>query len=159
VSSPLLEDVDLAGAQGILVNITAGLDFGIGELAEVGTIVKEFSSEDATVVVGTVIDPELSDVIRVTVVATGLGRPQSAVAPVAAPAPVGGARPVAAGGRGGIEGLRAVRWPLAVPSDYSKLDEPTVNRFRAAVGDGIRQEPEIVEDILDIPAFLRRQAD
>jgi hypothetical protein len=66
---------------------------------------------------------------------------------------------VAAGGRGGIEGLRAVRWPLAVPSDYSKLDEPTVNRFRAAVGDGIRQEPEIVEDILDIPAFLRRQAD
>jgi cell division protein FtsZ len=111
------------------------------------------------VVVGTVIDPELSDEIRVTVVATGLGRPQSAVAPIAAPAPMPVARPVAAGARGGFEGIRAVRRPLAVPSDYSKLDEPAVNRFKAAVGDGIRQEPEIVEDILDIPAFLRRQAD
>jgi cell division protein FtsZ len=159
VSSPLLEDVDLAGARGILVNVTAGLDLGIGEFEEVGNIVKELASEDATVVVGTVIDPELSDEIRVTVVATGLGRPQSAVAPIAAPAPMPVARPVAAGARGGFEGIRAVRRPLAVPSDYSKLDEPAVNRFKAAVGDGIRQEPEIVEDILDIPAFLRRQAD
>jgi len=81
------------------------------------------------------------------------------VAPIAAPAPMPVARPVAAGARGGFEGIRAVRRPLAVPSDYSKLDEPAVNRFKAAVGDGIRQEPEIVEDILDIPAFLRRQAD
>ena len=87
VSSPLLEDVNLAGARGILVNVTAGLDLSIGEFEEVGNIVREFASEDATVVVGTVIDPELSNELRVTVVATGLGRLQPAVlqAPVAQP--------------------------------------------------------------------------
>src|ERR1022692_5048111 len=74
VSSPLLEDINLAGAHGILVNVTAGLDLSIGEFEEVGNIVKEYASEDATVVVGTVIDPEMSNQIRVTVVATGLGR-------------------------------------------------------------------------------------
>src|SRR5688572_23884693 len=74
VSSPLLEHVDLADAHGILVNVTAGMDLSIGEFQEVGTIVKQFASEDATVVVGTVIDPEMSDELRVTVVATGLNR-------------------------------------------------------------------------------------
>ena len=74
VSSPLLEDINLAGAHGILVNVTAGLDLSIGEFEEVGNIVKEYASEDATVVVGTVIDPDMSNQIRVTVVATGLGR-------------------------------------------------------------------------------------
>ncbi len=75
VSSPLLEDINLAGAHGILVNVTAGMDLSIGEFQEVGNTVKQFASEDATVVVGTVIDPEMSNQIRVTVVATGLGRP------------------------------------------------------------------------------------
>ncbi len=74
VSSPLLEHIDLADAHGILVNVTAGMDLSIGEFQEVGTIVKEFASDDATVVVGTVIDPELTDEMRVTVVATGLNR-------------------------------------------------------------------------------------
>ncbi len=64
VSSPLLEDINLAGAHGILVNVTAGMDLSIGEFQEVGNIVKQFASEDATVVVGTVIDPELTDVVR-----------------------------------------------------------------------------------------------
>ena len=73
VSSPLLEDINLAGAHGILVNVTAGMDLSIGEFQEVGQIVKQFASEDATVVVGTVIDPELSNQVRVTVVATGSG--------------------------------------------------------------------------------------
>ena len=73
VSSPLLEDVDLAGARGVLVNITAGLDMTIGEFEAVGNTVKDFASDDATVVVGTVIDPEMTDELRVTVVATGLG--------------------------------------------------------------------------------------
>src|ERR1700723_2478665 len=81
VSSPLLEDINLAGAHGILVNVTAGLDLSIGEFEEVGTIVKEYASEDATVVVGTVIDPELSNMVRVTVVATGLGRPAATARP------------------------------------------------------------------------------
>src|SRR3982751_3095969 len=78
VSSPLLEDINLSGAHGILVNVTAGMDLSIGEFQEVGNIVKQFASDDATVVVGTVIDPELSDEMRVTVVATGLGRPEVA---------------------------------------------------------------------------------
>ena len=76
VSSPLLEDINLSGAHGILVNVTAGMDLSIGEFQEVGNIVKQFASDDATVVVGTVIDPELSDEMRVTVVATGLGKPE-----------------------------------------------------------------------------------
>ena len=80
VSSPLLEDINLSGAHGILVNVTAGMDLSIGEFQEVGNIVKQFASDDATVVVGTVIDPELSDEMRVTVVATGLGRPEVASA-------------------------------------------------------------------------------
>src|SRR6202161_1615841 len=78
VSSPLLEDINLAGAHGILVNVTAGMDLFIGEFQEVGQIVKQFASDDATVVVGTVIDPELDNQVRVTVVATGLGRPAAA---------------------------------------------------------------------------------
>ena len=73
ISSPLLEDVDLAGARGILVNITAGMDMTIEEFETVGNAVKAFASENATVVVGTVIDPEMHDELRVTVVATGIG--------------------------------------------------------------------------------------
>src|SRR6201999_2808411 len=81
VSSPLLEDVNLAGAHGILVNVTAGMDLSIGEFEAVGATVKQFASEDATVVVGTVIDPEMSGQVRVTVVATGLGRPAATARP------------------------------------------------------------------------------
>jgi cell division protein FtsZ len=136
VSSPLLEDINLAGANGILVNVTAGMDLSIGEFQEVGNTVKEFASDDATVVVGTVIDPDLSNTIRVTVVATGLGQPA-----MAAGAP-----------------MRVVRRssPRAEP-DYGDLEKPTVQRKRA-VGDGI-SDLGLQEDLLDIPAFLRRQAD
>ena len=87
VSSPLLEDINLAGAHGVLVNVTAGLDLSIGEFEEVGSIVKEYASEDATVVVGTVIDPEMTNQMRVTVVATGLGRGQCSAASERARAP------------------------------------------------------------------------
>ena len=73
ISSPLLEDIDLAGAKGILVNITAGLDVTMEEFETVGNAVKAFASENATVVVGAVIDPSLEDELRVTVVATGIG--------------------------------------------------------------------------------------
>ena len=81
ISSPLLEDINLAGAQGILVNVTAGMDLSIGEFQEVGNVIKQFASDDATVVVGTVIDPDMANQIRVTVVATGLGKPVARVAP------------------------------------------------------------------------------
>ena len=150
VSSPLLEDINLAGAHGILVNVTAGMDLSIGEFQEVGQIVKQFASEDATVVVGTVIDPELSNQVRVTVVATGLGRPAAAARP-----PV--QREAAAAREAREPGMRVVPRPRTA-SDYAAFERPTAHRQQRAVGDGLRPESE-AEDVLDIPAFLRRQAD
>ena len=137
VSSPLLEDINLAGANGILVNVTAGMDLSIGEFQEVGNTIKEFASDDATVVIGTVIDPDMSDNIRVTVVATGLGQ-QSGQAQ---------------------EPMRVIRRTTAQVQEpnYQVLDKPTVQRKRA-VGDGL-DEAGLQEELLDIPAFLRRQAD
>jgi len=139
VSSPLLEDINLAGANGILVNVTAGMDLSIGEFQEVGTTVKEFASDDATVVVGTVIDPDMTDKIRVTVVATGLGK-QAAQSE---------------------QPMRIVRRTVEAAAsgepNYQTLDKPTVQRKRA-VGDGL-DGTGLQEELLDIPAFLRRQAD
>jgi cell division protein FtsZ len=156
VSSPLLEDVNLSGARGILVNVSAGLDLGIGEFEQVGNIVKEFASEDATVVVGTVIDPALTDELRVTVVATGLARSQAQMASTRGSA---SSAVRAAPARAAFDAPRVGRRPVVVASDYSKLDVPAYERLKAAAGDGLRHEPEGTEDILDIPAFLRRQAD
>ena len=161
VSSPLLEDINLAGAHGILVNVSAGMDLSIGEFQEVGQIVKQFASEDATVVVGTVIDPELTDVIRVTVVATGLGRPVSVQRPLMPREREQQHAPAHSSGREmqgrEMPSMRVVRRQPLSSSDYAALDKPTVQRQRA-VGDGLRPDPE-AEDLLDIPAFLRRQAD
>jgi cell division protein FtsZ len=155
ISSPLLEDINLAGAHGILVNVTAGMDLSIGEFQEVGNIVKQFASEDATVVVGTVIDPELTDVVRVTVVATGLGRPA-----LTARVPTGQALTgtLAREAHNQAPPMRMVSRAKATTNpDYADLDKPTYQRQRA-VGDGLRPDTES-EDLLDIPAFLRRQAD
>jgi cell division protein FtsZ len=77
IQNPLLDDVNLAGANGILVNITAGPDFTMSEFDEVGRTVENFASEDATIVIGTVLDPDMQDDVRVTVVATGLNRAQA----------------------------------------------------------------------------------
>jgi cell division protein FtsZ len=154
VSSPLLEDINLAGAHGILVNVTAGMDLSIGEFQEVGQIVKQFASEDATVVVGTVIDPELTNQVRVTVVATGLGRPAAAARP-AQPREALMARD--SRDARAEPPMRVVRRQPLSSSDYAALDKPTVQRQRA-VGDGLRPEAD-AEELLDIPAFLRRQAD
>jgi cell division protein FtsZ len=172
VSSPLLEDINLAGAHGILVNVTAGLDLSIGEFEEVGSIVKEYASDDATVVVGTVIDPDMSNQIRVTVVATGLGRGAAPHRGRGEPARDSFIERSAMGARdssvsreaaaarmadqGQARGAPRARGPLT-PSDYSALDKPTIVRQRA-VGDGMPAAPE-AEELLDIPAFLRRQAD
>jgi cell division protein FtsZ len=158
VSSPLLEDINLAGAHGILVNVTAGMDLSIGEFQEVGTIVKQFASEDATVVVGTVIDPDLVSELRVTVVATGLGRPNPAIRPpIPRPELAPGVRQSQSAASGREAPMRVVRRGPMSNSDYADLDKPTVQRQRA-VGDGLRAPAE-PESVLDIPAFLRRQAD
>jgi cell division protein FtsZ len=139
VSSPLLEDINLAGARGILVNVTAGMDLSIGEFQEVGETVKQCASDDATVVVGTVIDPDMTNTIRVTVVATGLGQP---LAQREHP-PMRVVNPAA----------------TAEAPNYGGLEQPAIRR-RQAVGDSVVAQPQEPSfDLLDIPAFLRRQAD
>ncbi|WP_371188141.1 cell division protein FtsZ [Thalassotalea maritima] len=140
ISSPLLEDVDLAGARGILVNITAGLDISIDEFETVGNAVRAFASENATVVVGAVIDAEMSDELRVTVVATGIGQQQkpeiSIVPPVQKPEPIA---------------VNAPYTPEPEPTLYTE-DRPVSNPATAP-----QTAPDA--DYLDIPAFLRKQAD
>ncbi len=137
ISSPLLEDIDLTGARGVLVNITAGLDMSIGEFEAVGDVIKAFTSEGATVVVGTVIDPEMSDELRVTVVVTGLGASDTAITPQ-------------------IKLVESTKSDGTV--DYQQLERPTVMRNQATQ----KPVPELDTkdiDYLDIPAFLRRQED
>jgi cell division protein FtsZ len=141
IRSPLLEDVNLEGARGILVNITAGTNLSLGEFTEVGDTIEEFSSDNATIVVGTVIDESMTDELRVTVVATGLGD-------VVAAAPKKVIDNTVNKSDGSV--------------DYKKLDRPTVMR-----GSNTQPAPQHAPDsksskdmdYLDIPAFLRRQAD
>ena len=138
ISSPLLEDVNIAGAQGILVNVTAGLDLAIGELDDVGNAITELASSDANVVVGTVIDSNMADgELRVTMVATGIGKDK-----VVAEAPIPMIQPESNG-----------------EVDYSKLERPTAIR-KKVVGDTVEMpaDKESLE-YLEIPAFLRRQND
>ncbi|CAI8207377.1 MAG: Cell division protein FtsZ [Marinobacterium sp. xm-d-530] len=157
IKSPLLEDVDLKGASGILVNITSGMDLSLGEFAEVGEIVEEYASDNATIVVGTVIDPDMSEELKVTVVATGLAQAQQAGARVVN-------SDVTTGGPTQVE----VKTAPPTASDFSQLELPTVIRNRQA--QQAEQAAEIEEPVqqktgtddmefLDIPAFLRRQAD
>ncbi len=136
IACPLLEDIDLSGARGILVNITAGLDFAIDEYEIIGNAVKAFASENATVVVGTVIDPELEDEIRVTVIATGIGADRKPdISLVKKESGISSRETMKSNDHrssGGVEGSQAV-----------KLDEEHSGEL----------------EYLDIPAFLRRQAD
>jgi cell division protein FtsZ len=144
ISSPLLENVHLKGARGILVNITAGLDLTLGEYAEVGSAIEEIASPDATVVVGTVIDPELTNELRVTVVATGLG---AAALADAKPQPT----------KVVVDNTRRANGQI----DYTALDRPAHLRAKAAASGSaaLAQPSDAQMDYLDIPAFLRRQAD
>jgi len=134
VSSPLLEDINISGARGILVNVTAGRDLSIGEFEEVGNTVKEFAAEDATVVIGTVIDPDMHNEMRVTVVATGLGVREKRHQP-----------------------YKVIKTGTGT-TDYEQLDTPTVIRNRRVTAD-LRGATDGGIEYLDIPAFLRKQAD
>ena len=140
VASPLLDDVDLSGARGVLVNITASTSLKMREVHEVMHTIKEFTAEDATVIVGTVIDENLEDRLRVTMVATGLGGPS---------------------GRQQNKPLAVVRTgtdeaPLSV--NYGELDAPAVIRRRGRDA-AVQAMKQSGVDMLDIPAFLRKQAD
>ncbi len=135
VSSPLLEDINIAGARGILVNITAGLDMSIGEFEEVGNTIKEFAAEDATVVIGTVIEPEMREELRVTIVATGLGQEKQR----------------------SKQPYKVVKTGTGT-TDYEDLETPTVIRNRRTERP-MAVASEAAIEYLDIPAFLRKQAD
>jgi len=132
ISSPLLEDINLAGARGILVNITAGMDMSIGEFEEVGNVVRQFAADDATVVVGTAINQELEGEMRVTIVATGLGQAEKPKMQVVQPN----------------------RQPSYQPQNAEK---PTVISQKEVPAPSQSRTKDL--DFLDIPAFLRRQAD
>ena len=143
INSPLLDDIDLSGARGILVNITAGLDLSLGEFSEVGATIEDIASEDATVVVGTVIDPEMTDALKVTVVATGLrsldARPALTAVETTVP-----------------------KRPATVGADYDDYDLPPNVRSRAPATHGqaaLKMDEDLDEQLFDVPAFLRRQAD
>ncbi|WP_040580173.1 cell division protein FtsZ [Methylobacter tundripaludum] len=144
IACPLLEDINLQGARGILVNISAA-DMGIAEFDEVGNIVHEFASEDAVIKIGMSINPELGDEIKVTVVATGMGLP-SRVVKLAPKATAG-----------------YVNQNVAGEVSYEGLDKPTVMRQNKTEGRetrfGAQPKKDMDLDYLDIPAFLRRQAD
>jgi cell division protein FtsZ len=149
IRSPLLEDINLQGARGILVNITAGPDLSLGEFSEVGDTVHEFAADNATVVIGTAIDPDMGDEIKVTVVATGLGelRREAAVPTLVRNATLAGAQP-----------------------NYKDFDSPAIRRATTAprrdvpvppraAQMAVGAEPMYEDSQFDIPAFLRRQAD
>lgn len=159
IASPLLEDVNLSGAKGILVNITAGVDMSIGEFQEVGDAVKAFISDDATVVVGTVIDPEMTDELRVTVIVTGLGLTRDSI---------GGSSSNNIGNRGKVRLMETTRKDGSI--DYQQLERPAVIRKHSvsnlaspASSTSSSSRSNAVDaampdvDYLDIPAFLRRK--
>ena len=149
IRNPLLEDVHLQGARGILVNITAGPDLSLGEYSDVGNIIEQFASDQAMVKVGTVIDPDMRDELHVTVVATGLGarteKPMKVVDNTLQPASTTSAPAVPRGDQ---------------TVNYKDYERPTVQRqSHAASATAAKLNPQDDLDYLDIPAFLRRQAD
>ena len=146
IHSPLLEDINVQGARGILVNITAGLDMSIGEFEEVGQAIRDFASDEANVVVGTVIDSDLADEMRVTVVATGLNQKkeeaQNPVTPI----------------------IQVTKEPVKVMNLKDEdFDIPTIMREKTTEDSGKKvagiDDKTLDPAYLDIPAFLRRQAD
>ena len=140
VSSPLLDGIDLAGAKGVLVNVTAGKNLGLVEFEEVGKTVQQFAAEDATVVVGAVLDPDLTDELRVTVVATGLGGPADSQE---------------------TPRMRLINRPVSGEPNYADYERPTVARDKNAEEESpvSTGSEEKAEPLLNVPAFLRRQAD
>jgi cell division protein FtsZ len=166
IQNPLLDDVNLSGANGILVNITAGPDFTMAEFDEVGRTVEGFASEDATVVIGTVLDPDMQDEVRVTVVATGLNRAVSRQSVRGERADFGmepTRKPhvqLIQGKRDGTTGMLID--DVADPFNPSQGIAANL-RGRSSASEAA-SAPAVADfggdsSYLDIPAFLRRQAD
>jgi cell division protein FtsZ len=144
VACPLLEDINISDARGVLVNISASRgSFQLQEMYDVMETIKAFAADSATVIVGTVYDDHLEDQLRVTIVATGLGKPASKQSKPQLQTVVTH--------RTGTDGH-------GVEVDYEALEQPAVirRRNRDATVDAMRQSGV---EMLDIPAFLRKQAD
>ena len=135
ISSPLLEDVSLDGAKGVIVNVTAGMDMSIGEFEEVGEVIRSFISDDAIVIAGTVIDPEMSDVMKVTVVVTGIEK-------VAVKK-----------GFGSEDNSRRDRQASVPQASYVRKQSETVSSHKSESESDDKGEV----NKLDIPSFLRRK--
>jgi len=148
INNPLLDDVNLAGACGILVNVTAGTNLTMREFDDIGQVVHEFASEDATVVIGTALDPELKDDVRMTVVATGLNR-----AVARQPLREQRERETVVSSRPPMRVVKRDGTTGQVVEDYLGIPGQPMRHAEHAV------QPEASGDYLDIPAFLRRQAD
>ncbi|MDM7857064.1 cell division protein FtsZ [Thiopseudomonas acetoxidans] len=154
IRNPLLEDVNLQGARGILVNITSGPDLGMGEFYEVGQIIETFASEDAMVKIGTAIDPDMEDELQVTVVVTGIGqrveKPVKVIDNTINTQANAAVMPTA----------MAVGDDVTQPEDYHRYDRPAslrANQNKPATSSFADSQEEL--KYLDIPAFLRKQAD
>ncbi len=139
IACPLLEDINLQGAKGILVNITAS-EMDLTEFDEIGSIMHSFASEDADMKIGTAINPEMDDELKVTVVATGMGEQNIAQSPI-----------------------KLVQKAASGEMNYDVLDKPTVIRQKRTdpreTRFGAQPKQDTNLDYLDVPAFLRRQAD
>ena len=138
VASPLLEDVDLSGARGVLVNITA-MSVKMKEIHEVMNTIRGFTADDATVIFGAVFDESMEDELRVTMVATGLGTPAIARQP----------KP--------LQVIKTGTDSMPHAVNYEELEQPAVIRSRRNAQVEALKQSGI--DLLDIPAFLRKQAD
>lgn len=142
ISSPLLEDIDLSGARGVLVNITAGFDLRLDEFETVGNTIRAFASDNATVVIGTSLDPEMNDELRVTVVATGIGmdkRPEITLVTNKA-----------------VQTNNMEHRYAQIQNSMTSMDE---SKSVAQVVNDSSAQSNKEPDYLDIPAFLRKQAD
>jgi cell division protein FtsZ len=187
IASPLLEDIDLSGARGILVNMTAGVNISIGEFREMGAVIEQFASENATVVVGSVIDPEMQDEVRVTVIATGVGTPKGSskqpaqntqnqtTANNSSPAVAQSGASVAQKNANTVSSSPSVAVQAPTPAAPISPQMAVGARvshagFEAAkhtqhaglsreVAEQLVDNKEHNAEYLDIPAFLRRQAD
>ena len=148
IASPLLEDVNLSGARGILVNVT-GSNMTLGEFQDIGAVINEFASDDATVVMGTAIDESLEGEIRVTVVATGLGNTGKIKAQASAPAPTPQPAEIKVVKKAAVE----------AELSYKDYDKPVHIRKAKSTEEAVSSNGQYDEEMLDIPAFLRRQAD
>ncbi|MDX1795359.1 MAG: cell division protein FtsZ [Hydrogenovibrio sp.] len=147
IANPLLEDISVSGAKGLLVNITSGLDFTLGEFNEVGDVIDQVASDDAKVIIGTSIDESMTDEIRVTVVATGLSDIVSS-----------SQRPeIVKPNLQAVEANKEEEKQQTIEAVESP--KPETVRPKMVVNGGVTSSVESNSNYLDIPAFLRRQAD